>query len=168
MRAVYCALCSGEPPTHSLIMWETSFFRHLVDSHFFSDVDACEYGSEHKKSTGFLSNFFPARLQSKCSGSHVHKPWSIQRSELGKWEFDTAKAAEYTIQMSQAIAMSFMDVFRGDPGFQFEDSVANYAPKVASQLQPRRTRGPLLVAEFKHKVTVECLASDQPPKVIPF
>ena len=124
-----------------------------MDNHFFGDVDACEYGSEHKKSTGFLSNFFPRRLQLKCSGSHVHNPWTIKRSELGKWEFDTAKAAEYTIQMSQAIAMSFMDLFQCDSRFRFEDSVVNYAPKIASQLQPRRTRGPLLVAEFKHKVT---------------
>ena len=90
----------------------------------------------------------------KCSGSHVHKPWTIKRSELGKWEFDTVKAAEYTIQMSQAIAMSFMDVFQCDSRFRVE---VNYAPKVASQLQPRRTRGPLLVAEFKHKVTIECV-----------
>ena len=160
-------LFTVENPTNSF-MWETSFFRHLVDNHFFSDVDACEYGSEHKKSTGFLSNFFPNRLQLKCSGSHVHKPWTIKRSELGKWEFDTAKAAEYTIQMSQAIAMSFMDVFQCDPRFSFDDSVVNYAPKIASQLQPRRTRGPLLVAEFKHKVTIECFASDHPPKVISF
>ena len=95
----YNVLFTVENPTNSF-MWETSFFRHLVDNHFFSDVDACEYGSEHKKSTGFLSNFFPTRLQLKCSGSHVHKPWTIKRSELGKWEFDTAKAAEYHTDVS--------------------------------------------------------------------
>ena len=84
-------LFTVENPTHSL-MWETSFFRHLVDSHFFSDVDACEYGSE----------------QSKCSGLHVHEPWSIQRSELGKWEFDTAKAAECRKQSRCHLWMCFV------------------------------------------------------------
>lgn len=49
--------------------------------------------------------FFPARLQAKCSGQHVHKPWTITRFELGKWEFDTAKAAGYILQMCQAISV---------------------------------------------------------------
>ena len=156
-----------ENPSNSL-MWETSFFSAVIHKYFFSDIDACEYGSEHKKSTGFLSNFFPGRLQTKCSGKHIHKPWTVKRSELGKWEFDTAKAAEYTLQLCLAIASSFIDVFRCDPNFVFEDSIEQHASKVGSQLQPRRTRGPLLVAEFKHKVSVECLAADIPPKIITF
>ena len=93
-----------ENPSNSL-MWETSFFSAVIHKYFFSDIDACEYGSEHKKSTGFLSNFFPGRLQTKCSGKHIHKPWTVKRSELGKWEFDTAKAAEYTLQLCLAIAL---------------------------------------------------------------
>ena len=52
--------------------------------------------------------------------------------------------------------------------FQFEDSIEQYAPKVVSQLQPRRTRCPLLVAKFKHKVSVQCSADDDPPKTITF
>lgn len=48
----------------------------------------------------------------RSSGRHVHKPWTVNRSSLGKWEFDTAKAAEYTLQLCQAIASSFMDVFK--------------------------------------------------------
>ena len=155
-----------ENPSSSL-MWETSFFSAVIHKYFFSVIDACEYGSEHKKSTGFLSNFFPGRLQTKCSGKHIHKPWTVKRSELGKWEFDTAKAAEYTLQLCLAIASSFIDVFRCDPNFVFEDSIEQHASKVGSQLQPRRTRGPLLVAEFKHKVSVECLAADIPPGEYP-
>lgn len=160
-------LFTVENPSNSL-MWETSFFAAVRHKYFFSDIDACEYGSEHKKATGFLSNFFPVRLQTKCSGKHVHKPWTINRSSLGKWEFDTAKAAEYTLQLCQAISASFLDVFKSDIRFQFEDSIEQYAPKVVSQLQPRRTRGPLLVAEFKHKVSIECEATDEPPKTVTF
>ena len=162
----YGVLFTVENPEGSF-MWETSFFRDAVASHFFSVIHACEYGSEHKKATGFLSNFFPARLQTKCSGSHTHKPWAIRQAESGTWEFDTAKAAEYTLKLSHAIAMSFMDQFKGDPRFLFEDFLENYAPKISTQVQPRKTRGPLLVSEFKHKVSMDCTVADQPPKVIP-
>ena len=132
-----------ENPANSFT-WETSFFRHAVDTNFFTQIHACQYGSEHKKSAGFLSNFFIARLQR---------------------EIDTEKAAEYPLQLSQAIAMSLLDQFRDDPRCSLEDSLTNYAPKGFTQLQPRKTRGSLLVSEYR--VSIDCTSADQPPKVIP-
>ena len=117
-------------------MWETSFLRGVVDPYFFSEIHAWEHGSEHQKSTGFLSNFFMQDCKPNALG-HI-------RTSLGQLDglnlVDTAKAAEYTLQLSQAIARSFMGQFKDDPRFSLEDSSNNYVPKVVTQLQPRETR----------------------------
>ena len=54
-----------ENPANSLL-WLTPFLKPLVQRLFYHVVDACEYGSEHKKTTGFLANFNAPRLQQRC------------------------------------------------------------------------------------------------------
>ena len=55
-------LFTVENPENSL-MWETPFFKPLLQRFYFHVIDACEYGSEHKKSTAFLANFDAPRLK---------------------------------------------------------------------------------------------------------
>lgn len=80
------------------LMRLTSPFKGLLEKIVFSVVDTCEYGSEYKNSTGFLSNFTPGLLQTRCSGKHVHKKWSIDRDSDGNWQFSTSSEAEYPIR----------------------------------------------------------------------
>eukprot|EP00435_Cladocopium_sp_Y103_P029262 s1712_g7.t1 len=92
---------------HSL--WRTRGTVYFVQKYRFHVVDACEFGSEHKKSTAFLANFEAPRLTVRCSGQHVHKPWAIHKFDAGEWQFDTAKEAEYLVKLSKAAAASFIE-----------------------------------------------------------
>ena len=97
-----------ENPANSLL-WLTPFLKPLVQRLFYHVVDACEYGSEHKKTTGFLANFNAPRLQQRCKGDHTHKVWTISKTESGEWQFDTAKEAEYPFKLARELEASFMD-----------------------------------------------------------
>ena len=148
-------------------MWETKFFRKLVDKFFFNVVDACEYGSMHKKGPAFLSNFFALRLQKRCTGTHVHKEWKVQRTDSGEWRFDTAAEAEYPSILAREIAASFMEQLLPTGLFSIQDGLGDHAARLGSASQPRHTRGPLLLSEFKTKVQITCTAADEPPEFIP-
>jgi hypothetical protein len=153
-------------PANSL-MWLTPFFKPLMQKFLFHTVDACEYGSEHKKATGFLANFDAPRLKQRCKGDHAHKAWTISRNEAGEWKFDTAKEAEYPLKLARELAASFMDQLLPSGKFQIHDELQDHAFKVAAGSQPSRTRGPLLLSEYKSKVEVVCEAHEQPPASIP-
>eukprot|EP00435_Cladocopium_sp_Y103_P059286 s1864_g21.t1 len=155
-----------ENPENSLL-WLTPYFRDLVRKFCFHVVDACEFGPEHKKSTAFLANFEAPRLRVRCSGQHVHKPWTIHQSESGEWQFDTAKEAEYPVKLAKAVAASFVDYLLESGKFQLQDDVQDHAVKISANSQPRRTRGPLLLSEFKAKVCISCNSDDNPPDFIP-
>eukprot|EP00435_Cladocopium_sp_Y103_P008138 s3431_g2.t1 len=155
-----------ENPQNSLL-WITPYFRPLMQKYIFHIVDACEFGSDHKKSTAFLANFEAPRLRLRCSGKHTHKPWTIQKSESGEWQFDTAKEAEYPVQLAKAVAASFIDHLLESDKFQLQDELQDHAVKISAHSQPRRTRGPLLLSEFKAKVSISCNSADNPPEIIP-
>ena len=152
---------------HNSLMWETPFFKPLLKQFYFHVVDACEYGSDHKKSTAFLSNFDAHRLKQRCRGTHIHASWTVRQLENGQWAFDTATEAEYPRQLAQEIAAAFLDELSNRGTVVLNDDVEDHAAKISSESQPRRTKGPLLLAEFKTKVTVECAESDNPPSSIP-
>ena len=155
-----------ENPANSYL-WETSFFKRLVDTFHFHVVDACEYGSERKKATAFLANFQSGRLQQRCTGNHVHKPWKVQQSDDGQWKFDTASEAEYPTKLAREIATALLDELLTMKQFKLQDQLEDYAAKVASEAQPRRVRGPLLLSEFKTKVDIHCGLQILPPEHIP-
>lgn len=94
-----------ENPVNSW-MWATSWFAPLVKRYFRNTVDACEFGSDFKKGTTFLSNFTLPRLNKRCSNSHSHKIWNILKTEAGDWKFDASKEAEYPTRLAKAIALS--------------------------------------------------------------
>ena len=168
--ALLCDECNVlftiENPANSY-MWETKFFKRLVERFHFHIIDACEYGSDHKKATAFLANFCAGRLQQRCTGTHVHKAWKVEKNEDGQWRFDTAAEAEYPAKLARELAAAFFDELLVTKHFKLQDQLEDHAAKVASESQPRRTRGPLLLSEFKAKVDVQCLPDVAPPDIIP-
>ena len=159
-------LFTVENPENSL-MWETPFFAKLIKEFYFHVVDVCEYGSQHKKSTAFLANFDAPRLKQRCRGGHQHAAWKVKQLESGQWAFDTAKEAEYPEKLAHELAAAFIDEL-ASRGHQVElENIQNHAVKVSAEVQPRRTKGPLLLSEFKTKVSIECSEQDKPPPVIP-
>lgn len=87
--------------------------------------------------------------------------------EDGEWKFDTAAEAEYPTKLARELALSFMEQLAVTGTFQFQDELADHAAKVSAVNQPRHTRGPLILSEFKTKVSISCNASDSPPDFIP-
>ena len=152
---------------HNSFMWETPFFKQLVQRFHFHVVDACEYGSQHKKGTAFLANFKAPRLLQRCSGNHEHAAWRVKQSEDGVWRFDTAKEAEYPVKLARELASAFIDELPKRGEVHLQESLEDHAPKILSEAQPRRTKGPLLLAEFKSKISVRCEQDDDPPALIP-
>jgi hypothetical protein len=138
-------LFTVENPANSLL-WETPFFKPLLEKFFFHIVDACEYGSQHKKATAFLANFDAPRLKRRCIGDHQHAPWKIQKLETGTWSFDTAKEAEYPIRLATELASAFLDELSKCNVLHLQDDLQDHASKISAEAQPRHTKGPLLVA----------------------
>lgn len=130
-------------------------------------IDACEYGSEHKKATAFLANFPADRLRQRCTGNHTHKSWNVEKAEDGSWRFDTAKEAEYPTKLAKQLALALFDKLLESQQFKLQDNLEDHAPKVSSEAQPRRPKGPLLLTEFKTKVVVSCDPAQVPPETIP-
>ena len=159
-------LFTVENPQNSLL-WETPFFAKILDQFFFHVVDACEYGSEHKKATAFLANFDAPRLKQRCRGNHHHAAWKVRQLESGQWAFDTAKEAEYPKKLAHELAAAFLDELAKRGKFIYEETLQDHAVKVSAEVQPRRTKGPLILSEFKTKVCIECASSDNPPSTIP-
>ena len=159
-------LLTVENPENSL-MWETPFFKSLLQRFYFHVIDACEYGSEHKKSTAFLANFDAPRLKQRCSGDHSHAAWKVRQLESGDWAFDTAKAAEYPSKLAHELAASFLEELAKRGDIHLQDELVDHAVKISAESQPRRTKGPLLLSEFKSKVAIECVEDDNPPLFIP-
>ena len=152
---------------HNSLMWETPFFKPLLSKFYLHVVDACEYGSDHKKATAFLANFDAPRLKQRCQGAHQHAAWAVRQLDSGEWAFDTAKEAEYPTKLAHAIAASFMDELANRGKVFPQEDLTDHAAKISAESQPRRTRGPLLMTEFKTKVEVECEEDVVPPEVIP-
>lgn len=159
-------LFTVENPANSL-MWETPFFAKLMHKFSFHVLDACEYGSQHKKSTAFLANFDAPRLKQRCRGDHQHAAWKVKQLETGQWAFDTAKEAEYPDKLAHELASSFLDELTKRGQCIEAENLHNHAVKISAEVQPRRTKGPLLLTEFKTKVSIVCSEDDKPPSTIP-
>ena len=143
-----------------------SFFRGLVSHFHFHVIDACEYGSDHRKSTGILAMFLAPRLQMRCAGTHKHASWKIHQDSNGEWSFDTAKEAEYPVKFARELASAFLDELSSKRTLHLVDDVFDHAVKISAESQPRRPRGPLLLSEFKTKVAVTCACTGSPPEII--
>ena len=91
----------------------------------------------------------------------------IDKDAEGNWQFSTSKEAEYPNPLAKAIALSFIDRLLKIKSINLLDDLADHAAKVTTYLQPRRTRGPVSLSEFKTKAQISCNPDAEVPKTIP-
>ena len=146
-----------ENPRRSL-MWLTEPFSVLPETCRFQYIHACMYGSRRRKSMNFLAE----NLQTQCDGQHTHLPWGMVDPHDGSGlKFSTSLETEYPQQLCKQLAMAFLDNLQQkgkapQPPEQCDDQLQ----KMGAGTQPRGTRAPLLLGEFKCKV--EVTSSDVP------
>ena len=108
------------------------------------------------------------RLNHRCSSdTRIHKKWNILKTDEGNWKFDTSKEAEYPSQLAKAIALSLLEKTVGLNKFNLNEDLNDHAIKVATFNQPRKGRSTLLLSEFKHKVSIQCVSAEPPAIVSP-
>ena len=155
-----------ENPKRSL-MWLTTPFQQLHPSCRFQFVHACMYGSKRRKSTGLLMNFEAQNLKLECDGQHPHLPWGMVDTADGhSKQFSTSLETEYPHLFCKQLALAFVEQLQKQGKHlhsspPFEDQVQ----KLGAGTQPRGARSPLILGEFKFKVTV-CSEQVDIPQVI--
>ena len=65
------------------------------------------------------------------------------------------------------MAASFIDELKQRGEVQLQDTLEDHAVKISAESQPRRSKGPLLLSEFKTKVVVSYEKGVEPPSTIP-
>ena len=137
-------------------MWETSFFKDLPEMCRFQSIHSCMYGGSRLKKTALLLNFEAENLKMTCNGQHQHLPWGKTISpHTGETVFSTSTEAEYPWPLCRQLAQAFADQLR-NAGKQFvlPSESMDVRQRMGAGNQPRGKLGPLLLAEFKHKVMV--------------
>ena len=117
--AVVLAFCvqsgitaSVENPSGSFI-WDLPSFKALASSTTRVDFDACMHGAARDKKTTLLcSDDTFKSMEMKCDKSHKHKPWGLNQTDGGKWEFRTAEECEYPEQMCKTMASLLQSKFQ--------------------------------------------------------
>ena len=158
-----------ENPRNSLY-WRTSFFRPLRKFLHFTAHQACAYGSMRPKNTALAHNnqHFDS-INKTCPGessSHVHKPWGI----VGKTKkFATAEETAYPMQLAYSIAFAFAQA-AVDKGWKPPqqsltppDEVSYHFLRSITGVQPKASKLPPVVSEFKSIQTVHVKRDDKPP-----
>ena len=158
-----------ENPRNSLY-WRTSFFKPLRKFLHFTAHQACAYGSMRPKHTALAHNnkHFDS-INKTCPGegsSHVHKPWGI----VGKTKkFATAEETAYPMQLAYSIAYAFAQA-AVDKGWKPPqqsltppDEVSYHFLRSITGVQPKASKLPPVVSEFKSIQTVHVKRDDKPP-----
>ena len=156
-----------ENPKRSL-MWKTDPFLGLPASCRFQFIHACMYGSQRNKRTAFLMNFHAANLQLECDGKHQHLPWGLvddkSRSEL---TFSTSLETEYPTALCKQLAAAVLDALQAQGKMlPSQDVHEDQLQRIGAGIQPRGTRAPLLLGDFKFKIDVES-SGVEVPKMVP-
>ena len=95
-----------ENPTNSY-MWMVPCIAALfnLSGVYFTTFQVCMHGGERDKKTSLLHNCKQLQqLGVMCDRQHAHKGWSVSKSLSGKWQYDTAREAEYPLLLCQRIA----------------------------------------------------------------
>ena len=150
---------SVENPESSY-MWNIPSFVLLraEENVDFIVFDACMYGGERPKHTGFLctKDVF-STLAIRCDGSHQHKPWGMH-SDGQRLQFDTALEAEYTAHLCDCIAQLVLQhaVAKGYapmPQSLSDPALSEQQQRLLRRAQvgrlPRGRKIPPLVSEYK-------------------
>ena len=145
-----------ENPRRS-IMWLTDPFVQLPDSFRFQHVHSCMYGGKRKKRTSFLMNFHAANLLLECDDSHSHLPWGMVEQPAGsEIKFSTSLETEYPTGLCRQLANAFVEQLKKDGKvFPLSSTHMEQEQRMGSGLQPRGTRAPLLLGDFKYKIDIK-------------
>ena len=138
-------------------MWDTTFFQDLPSSCRFQCVHSCMYGGQRLKKTALLLNFEANNLKLTCNGKHQHLPWGNTISpHTGETVFSTTTEAEYPWALCKQLAQAFAEQMRmAGKSFELPSTTMDVKQRMGAGTQPRGKLGPLLLAEFKHKVVVQ-------------
>ncbi|CAL1135587.1 unnamed protein product [Cladocopium goreaui] len=138
-------------------MWDTTFFQDLPTSCNFQCIHSCMYGGQRLKKTALLLNFEANNLKLTCNGKHQHLPWGKTISpHTGDTVFSTSTEAEYPWPLCKQLAQAFAEQIRmAGKFFELPSTTMDVKQRMGAGTQPRGKLGPLLLAEFKHKVVVK-------------
>ena len=138
-------------------MWETTFFSDLPDDECrFQCIHSCMYGGQRLKQTALLLNFEASNLKLQCNGKHQHLPWGKTLSpHTGQTVFSTSTEAEYPWPLCKQLALAFAEQMRlAGKTVEPASMSMDVCQRMGAGTQPRGKLGPLLLAEFKHKIMV--------------
>ena len=129
-----------ENPTNSFL-WDLPYFAFAMAHGTKFDCHACAYGSTRKKLTSFLANRDEFHELSKfCQdvAPHQHEGWGYDSDNKC---FNTAKEAEYPLQMCQQYARIL-------EGFMDNKLLQAKTERMLPQVQPKGRKTPQLIPEF--------------------
>ena len=161
-------VCIENP--RSSIYWRTSFFGPLCHLLSFTIHQACAYGSERPKWTALAHNTATMhQLNNICPGigpHHKRKPWGLVNNGL---TFSTAEETAYPMRLAYHIAFYLaehaMTLGWKPPAGELTlpDDVSYQHMRSVTDVQPKASKLPPLVAEFKTYVDVDLPASTVVP-----
>lgn len=141
-------------------LWYIPRFQALLNDKriFVVDFQACMFEGDRPKWTRIVTNCKELLdLAIVCDGSHTHAAWGLSQQSSGSWKFNTADEAEYTPAFCKAVATKVAKaaVRMGHKQFQesSQPSIADLPPnkvnRVAAAMQPRGSKVPPIVPEYK-------------------
>lgn len=157
-----------ENPKRSL-MWSTEFFLNLPSICRFQQIHACMYGGLRLKRLGLLLNFHAPNLLLECDTKHRHLPWGAPPPTNEK----TARSAihneaEYPWDLCKELALAFQqELLRCGKQICPSGASMTAVHKIGVGLQPRGSAAPLLIQEFKTKISVQSCGVPVPSIITP-
>ena len=158
-----------ENPQYSLF-WSTTFWLRVSHKVMYTVFHSCQYGSRRQKKTMLAHNYHTfAVLNLQCPGEskvHSHSKWGIQNGK-----FATAEETAYPFPLAKCIAQAFvaalLDIGLIAPPETIHDVQSNshqilQAIRAQSNLQPKASKLPPLVSEFKQILTIRGSATSLP------
>ena len=155
-----------ENPRRS-IMWLTEPFQNLPAVCRFQHVHSCMYGGKRKKRTSFLMNFLATNLLLQCDGNHSHLPWGLVTTEANsEIKFSTSLETEYPAALCKQLSLAFLERLQ-QQGWTVPQpqQQSDQSQRMGSGLQPRGTRAPLLLGDFKYKIDIKSVNVPVPDQI---
>ena len=145
-------------------MWKTDPFLHLPKECRFQYIHSCMYGGKRRKSTAFLMNFEATNLMKECDDNHTHLPWGmVQNDNANELTFSTSLETEYPAGLCKQLVIAFAERLQQlDKHFSPAQVHMDQSQRVGAGIQPRGTRSPLLLGDFKFKIDVKSADTDVP------
>ena len=134
-------------------LWDTSMWKKVTShcSVHFAKADVCMFGGFRNKRTALAASHFGImRMHVECDGRHEHLPWTLTSPG-----FDTAKAAEYTLEFCKVLARTMWrmaEMQRLVPALgeiMLARPNENQLAKSSVGVQPKASKAVPLVNEYK-------------------